>query len=293
MLERARRTGCAVGSFAPRYTPVIAPVLRAGQRTASPLIVQISQNEFGWYEVSAAEFAAEFFAQLRQQAITAPVTLHLDHTRDFAVIEQAIAAGFTSVMIDASDKPLDENIALTRAVVEYAHARDVSVEAELGRIGKAGNENIETEDDTELYTDPREARRFVDETGVDALAVSVGTVHGVYTVRRAKIDFDRLRAIRAETAAPLVLHGGSGVPPEDIQHAIHIPGGGVTKINIATDLENALLAALGRPRRMLNAECLSLPPEQLAPALDAVEQTVIDKITHFLRSEGYAGRFGA
>jgi len=144
MLERARRAGCAVGSFAPRYTPVIAPVLRAGQRTASPLIVQISQNEFGWYEVSAAEFAAEFFAQLRQQAITAPVTLHLDHTRDFAVIEQAIAAGFTSVMIDASDKPLDENIALTRAVVEYAHARDVSVEAELGRIGKAGNENIET-----------------------------------------------------------------------------------------------------------------------------------------------------
>ncbi len=113
----------------------------------------------------------------------------------------------------------------------------MSVEAELGRIGKAGNENIETEDDTELYTDPREARRFVDETGVDALAVSVGTVHGVYTVRRAKIDFDRLRAIRAETAAPLVLHGGSGVPPEDIQHAIHIPGGGVTKINIATDLE--------------------------------------------------------
>jgi len=166
----------------------------------------------------------------------------------------------------------------------------VSVEAELGRIGKAGNENIETEDDTELYTDPREARRFVDETGVDALAVSVGTVHGVYTVRRAKIDFDRLRAIRAETAAPLVLHGGSGVPPEDIQHAIHIPGGGVTKINIATDLVKRAARRAGAARRMLNAECLSLPPEQLAPALDAVEQTVIDKITHILsRSEGLCG----
>lgn len=291
MLEAARRAGCAVGSFAPRYTPVIAPVLRAGQRADSPLIVQISQNEFGWYQVSADEFAAVFFSELERQAITVPVTLHLDHTRDFAVIQQAIAAGFTSVMIDASDRPLDENIAITRQVVEYAHAHGVSVEAELGRIGKASDENIETDDDTELFTDPREARRFVDETGVDALAVSVGTVHGVYKVKQPRIDFDRLRAIRAETPVPLVLHGGSGVPPDAIQRAIHLPGGGVTKINIATDLENALLAALGREQRMLNAECKALPPEQLGPALDAVEQTVADKIVHFLHSHGYAKEF--
>lgn len=292
MLDRARAVGCAVGSFAPRYTPVIAPVLRAAQRAASPLIVQISQNEFGWYEVSAAEFATTFFEQLRRQAITVPVTLHLDHTRDFAVIKDAIAAGFTSVMIDASDKPLEENIAITREVVAYAHAHGVSVEAELGRIGKADQENIETEDDTELYTDPREARCFVDETGVDALAVSVGTVHGVYKVKRAKIDFERLQAIRAETDVPLVLHGGSGVPADDIQRAIHLPGGGVTKINIATDLENAFLAALGCERRMLNAECVALPPEAIAPGLDAVQQTVTDKIKAFLQSDGCAKEFG-
>ena len=260
MLARARAVGCAVGSFAPRYTPVIAPVLRAAQRAASPLIVQISQNEFGWYDVTAAEFAAVFFEQLRSQGISVPVTLHLDHTRDFAVIKDAIAAGFTSVMIDASDKPLEEN--------------------------------IETEDDPELYTDPREARRFVDETGVDALAVSVGTVHGVYKVKQARIDFERLAAIRAETSVPLVLHGGSGVPPADIQRAIHLPGGGVTKINIATDLENAFLAALGREKRMLNAECVALAPDEIAPGLDAVQQTVTDKIKTFLQSDGRAQDFG-
>lgn len=292
MLARARAVGCAVGSFAPRYTPVIAPVLRAAQRAASPLIVQISQNEFGWYDVTAAEFAAVFFEQLRSQGISVPVTLHLDHTRDFAVIKDAIAAGFTSVMIDASDKPLEENIAITREVAAYAHAHGVSVEAELGRIGKADQENIETEDDTELYTDPREARRFVDETGVDALAVSVGTVHGVYKVKQARIDFERLAAIRAETSVPLVLHGGSGVPPADIQRAIHLPGGGVTKINIATDLENAFLAALGREKRMLNAECVALAPDEIAPGLDAVQQTVTDKIKTFLQSDGRAQDFG-
>ena len=291
MLDRAREVGCAVGSFAPRYTSLIAPVLRAAQLTKSPLIVQISQNEFGWYQVSAGEFAPKFFEQLRYLGIRVPVTLHLDHTRDFEVIQEAIAAGFTSVMIDASDKPLDENIAITREVVEYAHGRGVSVEAELGRIGKADQENIETEDDTELYTDPREARRFVEETGVDALAVSVGTVHGVYKVKQAKIDFERLQAIRAETDIPLVLHGGSGVPPADIQRAIHLPGGGVTKINIATDLENAFLAALGREKRMLNEECLALPDDVVLPAMNAVEQTVMDKITNFVQSNDFAGKF--
>lgn len=292
MLETARAVGCAVGSFSPRCTPVIAPVLRAGQRTRSPLIVQISQNELGWYAVDAAEFAAEFYVQLSAQAITVPVALHLDHTRDFAVIEQAVAAGFTSVMIDASDKPLAENIAITRQVVDYAHAHGVSVEAELGRIGKADDEDdVETANDEELYTDPAEARQFVDETGVDALAVSVGTVHGVYKVKQPKIDFDRLRALRAAVDIPLVLHGGSGVAPDVMRRAIALQGGGVSKVNIATDLERALLAALGRASRLSNAECKALPADVLAPGLRAVEQTVEDKIVTFLQSAGYADRF--
>lgn len=286
MLTAALRANGAVGSFAPRYTPAIAPVLRAGEKTNSPLIVQISQNEFGWYDISAAEFATEFFGQLHAQEITVPITLHLDHTRDFAVIHEAIAAGFTSVMIDASDKPLEENIAITKSVVEYAHAHGVSVEAELGRIGRASDENIETENDEELYTDPREARYFVEQTGVDALAVSVGTVHGVYKVKQQTIDFERLRLIRAQTQIPLVLHGGSGVPVEMIQRAIRLEGGGVSKVNIATDLENAFLAAVGRDKRLSNAECKALPPELLTPALDAVEKTVVDKIIRFLQSDG-------
>lgn len=292
MLDTARVVGCAVGSFSPRYTPVIAPVLRATQRTTSPAIVQISQNEFGWYDVDAAEFAAEFYAQLYALAITVPVALHLDHTRDFAVIQQAIAAGFTSVMIDASDKPLADNIAITRQVVEYAHAHDVSVEAELGRIGKADDEDdIETDNDEELYTDPAEAQQFVRETGVDALAVSVGTVHGVYKVRQPRIDYDRLRALRAVIAIPMVLHGGSGVAPEMMHRAIQLEGGGVSKVNIATDLERALLGALGRETRMSNAECKALPAQALAPGLRAVEQVVEDKIVTFLRSAGYADRW--
>lgn len=292
MLAAARRAGCAVGSFSPRYTPVIAPVLRAGQKTNSPLIVQISQNEFGWYNVDAAEFAAKFYDQLAALAITVPVTLHLDHTRDFEVIEQAIAAGFTSVMIDASALPLSDNITTTKEVVDYAHRHDVSVEAELGRIGKADDEDdVETDNDEELYTDPAEAKQFVAETGVDALAVSVGTVHGVYKVKQPKIDFERLRALRAATEVPLVLHGGSGVAPEMIYRAIRLEGGGVSKVNIATDLERALLAALGRETRMSNAECKMLPDDTLAPGLAAVEQTVIDKICQFLHSNDYAEQF--
>jgi fructose-bisphosphate aldolase class II len=189
-------------------------------------------------------------------------------------------------MIDASEKSLDENIATTQKVVQYAHARGVSVEAELGMIGTT--DFVETERDEELYTDPQEAERFVRETQVDALAVSVGTAHGVYKVRQPRIDYDRLRAIRARTPMHLVLHGGSGVPAAMMREAIQLPGGGVSKINIATDLELAMLGALGREERMTNAECRSLAPEQLESARAAVERTVSDKIKNFVGSAGKA-----
>jgi fructose-bisphosphate aldolase class II len=175
VLSAAERGGYAVGSFSPRTTAMIQPILCAGQAAYSPLIVQISQKELTRYQITPHRFAEEFFAQLEGEQITVPVVLHLDHTKEFSVIQDAIAAGFTSVMIDASEKPLDENIATSRQVVEYAHARGVSVEAELGRIGTT--DFVETEDDEELYTKPEEAERFVRETGVDALAVSVGTRH--------------------------------------------------------------------------------------------------------------------
>jgi fructose-bisphosphate aldolase class II len=288
-LTAAEKAGCALGSFSPRLTPMIAPILSGGQKTQSPLIVQISSRELTRYGVTPQEVASEFYAQVAGQDITIPVALHLDHSWDFEVIKAAIAAGFTSVMIDASEHPLEENIRISKEIAEYAHDHGVSVEAELGRIGTT--DFVETDKDEELYTVPEEAQRFVEETGVDALAVSVGTAHGVYVVRQPKVDYARLTAIRALTPVHLVLHGGSGVPPEMIDKAIHIPGGGVSKVNIATDLEIALLEALGRTERMSNAECKALPPDELAKGRAAVEAAVIDKITNFLGSANKAPEF--
>jgi fructose-bisphosphate aldolase class II len=285
-LAAAERGGYALGAFSPRVTPMIAPVLRAAQRTQSPLIVQISQRELTRAGITPHAFADAFFAAVEREQTTVPVVLHLDHTFEMALIEQAIAAGFTSVMIDASEHPLDQNIAITRDVVAYAHARGVSVEAELGKIGTT--DFVETDRDEELYTDPAEAERFVRETGVDALAVSVGTAHGVYKVRQPRIDYERLLAIRARTPVHLVLHGGSGVPPQMIAQAMQLPGGGISKVNIATDLEVAMLNALDLAERITDAECRALPPDQLAQAQAAVEETVTEKIIHFVRSAGHA-----
>jgi fructose-bisphosphate aldolase class II len=265
---------------------MIRPILQAGEATRSPLIVQISSGELRRYGLTPREFAGEFYAQVRALPATIPLVLHLDHTRELGPIRDAIAAGFTSVMMDASEKELEDNIALSREAAAFAHAHGVSIEAELGRIGTT--DFVETDNDEELYTQPDEAGRFVRETGVDALAVSVGTAHGVYTVRQPKVDFDRLRAIRALTPVHLVLHGGSGVPAEMMRQAIQLPGGGVSKVNIATDLELAALEALGRAERMTNAEMNALPPEQLERARVAVRATVPDKIEHFLGSAGQA-----
>lgn len=164
LLPLAEAGGYAVGSFAPRHTAMIRHVLRADQQMRSPLIVQISSNELRWFSATAAEFADEFYRGLADEQITVPVALHLDHTKDLAVVAEAIAAGFTSVMIDRSELPLAENIALTREVVAYAHPRGVSVEAELGRIFSA--DKLETAEDEELLTVPAEAKAFVDQTGV-------------------------------------------------------------------------------------------------------------------------------
>lgn len=284
VLPPAEAGGYAVGSFAPRHTAMIRYVLAAGERLRSPLIVQISSNELRWFASTPAEFADEFYRCLVDEHITVPVVLHLDHTKDLARIREAIAAGFTSVMMDRSELPLAENIAAVAEVVELARPAGVSVEAELGRIFSA--DKLETAEDEELLTVPEEAAEFVRRTRVDALAVSVGTAHGVYMVRRPKVDYDRLAAIRRLTPVHLVLHGGSGIPADMVRRAIQMPGGGVSKVNIATDLEQAMLAALGQTERMSNAALEALPSAVLAAAGHAVEATVADKIEHFLGSNG-------
>jgi ketose-bisphosphate aldolase len=233
--------------------------------------------------ITPNEFSGEFYRQMKIIEPGVPVCLHLDHTRTLEGIWRAVESGFTSVMIDASALSLEDNIALTKEVVEYAHAHGVSVEAELGRIGTA--DFMETDIDEELFTDPQEAAFFAQETGVDALAVSVGTAHGVYTVRQPRIDIERLKAIRSLTPVPLVLHVGSGVPAELIRQAVAMPGGGISKINIATDLELALLEAL-QLARMPNRELVQLSDDALQPALDAVRAVVEDKIISYLGSQG-------
>lgn len=290
-LAVAERQGYALGSFAPRYTAMIRPILRAGERTRSPLIVQISQREMERYGVAAAAFGQAFRDAFAAEAVTVPVVLHLDHTFEMPVIEAAIAAGFTSVMIDRSAASFEDNVRVTREVVAYAHGRGVSVEAELGKIGTT--DFVETDEDEEHFTDPEEAGRFVAETGVDALAVAVGTAHGHYITRQPRVDLARLQAIRARTAVHLVLHGGSGVPPEMIQAAVRLPGGGISKVNIATDLEHAMLTALGRQERMTDAACRVLPEREMRTAQEAVEQVVTEKIESFLGSRGRAEAFAA
>jgi fructose-bisphosphate aldolase class II len=285
-LSAAERAGYALGSFAPRYTAMIRPVLRAAQRTRSPLIVQISQREFDRYHITPGAFAGAFFDGVAAERVDVPVVLHLDHTFDIPVIEAAIEAGFSSVMIDKSAETLETNIRITSEVVAMAHARGVSAEAELGKIGTT--DFVETDEDEEHFTDPDEAAYFVHETSVDALAVSVGTAHGHYITRQPRVDLTRLRAIRERTPVHLVLHGGSGVPPHMIQDAVRLPGGGISKVNIATDLEHALLSALGRRERMTDAECQALPEAERRIGEEAVEAVVMEKIREFLGSEGRA-----
>lgn len=289
LLNTAQKNGFAVGAFNPHYTKMISPILNAAERLQSPLIVQIAQIELELYQVSLSSFAENFWQAVAEVKPTIPLGFHLDHTKDLSLIEEAISYGFTSVMIDASAKKFQDNVATTRQVVQYAHARGVSVEAELGRI--ADGNAPETLTDEELYTDPQEAELFIQQTGVDALAVSVGTAHGAYLVRQPKIDLDRLQAIRQRTQTNLVLHGGSGTPEEMVKAAIRLPGGGVSKINIATDLELAIWDQLGCNDLLSEAEINSLSKKKFNNCAQAVEVVVENKISNFLLSKNCAAAY--
>lgn len=285
ILDDAVRNAYGVGAFSPRSTFLIEYILDAAQRCNSPVIIQISQNEFNWFDINAKEFGEAFYRIKDKYSISA--VLHLDHTKDLQIILEAIDAGFTSVMIDASHLPFEENIRQSREVAAIAHKKNVSVEAELGSIG--GADKLETDQDETLYTDPLQAREFVKATGVDALAVSIGTAHGVYSVKNPAIDFERLKKIKELVDVPLVLHGGSGLPADTVNQAIRLDGmGGVSKINIATDLELAFREALGGKPRMTNKEIKSLPSDELKNAGKVVSLVVEEKIKNFVLSNNKA-----
>ena len=280
----AGRRGYALGSFSPRNTYLIPYVCQAAQNRRAPILVQISSNELRWFSLTAKQFADAFYQAMKD--ISVPVILHLDHTYDPQVVFEAIEAGFQSVMIDGSKLPYEENIALTRQVVEYAHPRGVAVEAELGNIG--GADKLETGGDEQLYTVPDQVPDFVARSGCDSLAVSIGTAHGVYPVKNPRIDIERLKQIRALVSTPLVLHGGSGLPQETVQRTIKLDGiGGIAKINIATDLELAFQKELG-VGRMANADLLKLDPEALARGGEAVRALVENRIETYLFSSNMA-----
>ena len=280
LMRRANAQGFGVGSFSPRNTVLVESVLGAAQACRAPVMVQMSANEMNWFTCTPKTFADAYFAQ--KEHFRAESVLHLDHTKDPDTVISAVAAGFESVMFDGSRLPYEENKRITREIAAYAHLKNVCVEAELGAIG--GADKLETGDDETLYTDPDQAAEFARETGCDLLAVSVGTAHGVYPVKNPKIDFDRLRSIREKTDAVLVLHGGSGLPPETIHRAIRE---GVAKINIATDLE-LVFQAVTHQGRMPNAEVEKLPAELLRETVRQVQALCEDRIRRYLLSDGKA-----
>lgn len=282
LLPVAQAAGYAVPAFSPRYLALVRPVVEAALEARSPFIVEISQRELGWFELTPAAFRDRVVEVVDELDVDVPYVLHLDHTWEDELVIEAMDAGFTSVMIDTSSEPLDVNIARSAAIVELAHPLGVSVEAEIGRL--TTTDRMAAEGGRDSYTDPREAARFVAETGCDALAVSVGTAHGAYPPSGPTIDFERLAAIRAAVGeTPLVLHGGSGLPAPMVHEAIPL---GIAKMNIATDLEHALLAAIGGDRRS-SAALDACDETTLRAGLEAVRAVALDKIA-LLHSGGQA-----
>ena len=235
ILEIAERDNIAIGMFNATGFDSLQAVIAAAEELNQPVIIAHAEVHNVYNDVSIVGPAMIAAAK----AAKVPVCVHLDHGESLEMIYRALRIGFTSVMIDASALPYEENLALTKQVTEMAHAMGVSVEAELGRLvtGEAGstaevNTEMKAED---FYTDPAEAEAFCRETGVDALAIAFGTAHGFYTAQPA-LDFDVVKNVKASTGLPLVMHGGSGVSREGFKKAIE---GGIRKINYYSYMSKA------------------------------------------------------
>lgn len=270
ILLHAQKNGYAVGAFNINNMEIMQAIVAAADELQAPVILQASQ---GGISYAGIEYIADL-GKTASRLAQVPVALHLDHGTDFDQIMLCIRNGFSSVMIDASRYPLEENIAYTKKVVEIAHAVGVSVEAELGKIGGTEDHITVSEADATM-TDPDEAKRFVEETGVDSLAIAVGTAHGVYK-GEPKIDFDRIKAIRERVSIPLVLHGSSGVPYDALKKAVSL---GICKINIDTDVR-ASFARTVKEFMLENPDEID-PRKILGPAREQMTETVKEKIQVF------------
>lgn len=295
MLKKAYVEGYAVGAFNVNNMEIIQGITEAAREERSPLILQVSSG--------ARKYANHtYLVKLVEAALietNLPICLHLDHGDSFELCKLCIDGGFTSVMIDGSHLPFEDNIALTKKVVEYAHPRNVTVEGELGRLAGVEDE-VRVADDHAFYTDPAEAEEFVAKTGVDSLAIAIGTSHGAYKFKnKAELRFDVLEEVsRRLPGFPIVLHGASSVMPEYVElvnkFGGQMPGAkgvpeemlrkaatmAVCKINIDSDIRLAMTAMV---RKSLADDPANFDPRKyLASAREAVKEVVRHKLVQVL-----------
>jgi ketose-bisphosphate aldolase len=274
ILADAMRADYAIGAFNVSTMEMAQAIIRAAQEKKSPVIMQTSE---GALEYGSVSVLSGIMGTLAKEA-SVPVIMHLDHGKSIDRVKECIEAGYTSVMIDNSLLAFAENIKKTTEVVEYAHARGVWVEAELGAIvGKEGLKDLHGGSTPDSFlTDPKQAIEFVEKTGVDSLAVSVGTIHGAFTGQEY-IRFELLEEIQSKVPhIPLVLHGASGIASEHLRKACE---GHVAKINVDTELriafETAVEAYFKNPRTSYD------PRNMLSPARDAMQKVVEEKMDTF------------
>ena len=301
MFEKSMKEGYAIGAFNVNNMEIIQAIVDAASKENSPVILQASS--------SAIKYARPTYLKKMVEAAVEttdiPIALHLDHGPDFETCKKCIDAGFTSVMIDGSKYDFEENVAITKKVVEYAHERGVVVEAELGQL--AGIEDdVNVSADEAKYTDPAQAEEFVRRTGVDSLAIAIGTSHGAYKFKgEAKLRFDILKEIKKRiTNTPIVLHGASTVIPELVEmcnkYGGDIPGAkgvpdeilkeasklGISKINVDTDLRLAMTAGI---RKEFTEEPNVFDPRKyLGPARELIKETVKHKMVDVFDSSNRA-----
>jgi fructose-bisphosphate aldolase class II len=292
LMVPARKNGYAIGAFNVQNLESALAVAEAAAEEKSPAILQITPSVIKYAGLPYISGLVKTAAQLSP----VPLAMHLDHGDSFETAAKCVDAGFTSVMIDGSFLKFEENIALTKRVVDVAHPKGVSVEAELGKL--AGIEERSVEEKEAILTDPKAAVEFVERTGVDTLAVAIGTSHGAYKFKsESKLDIERLKAISEKISIPLVLHGASsvpqwliekatrfgaslggakGIPEEEERKAIAL---GIAKINIDTDLRLAFTATV---REVLANSPKEFDPRKiLGPAKEAMKEVVKGKMRLF------------
>ncbi|HBX49237.1 MAG TPA: tagatose bisphosphate family class II aldolase [Clostridiaceae bacterium] len=267
MLLNAQKGNYAVPAFNIHNLETIQVVVETAAEMRSPVILAGTPGTINYagadYIVAIAGVAASKY--------DIPIAVHLDHFEDVEAIKGNIDMGFKSAMIDASREPFEKNIEIVREVVDYAHKRGTVVEAELGKLGgQEDNMNIDEKD--AMYTNPESAREFVEKTGIDSLAVAIGTAHGLYK-GEPKLDFERLMEIKSKVKVPLVLHGASDVPDGKVKRAIEL---GICKVNIATDLKIPFSNAV--KEYFIAHPDANDPRKYMTPGKEAMKQVVIHKI---------------